>query len=64
MQLEFIFRVFRGEGNETRRAEVELGFLGRKQPAPLHQLEVWEYTPSGVRNEAPAEIDLGAFAAL
>ena len=48
--------------SETRRAEVELGLLGRKQPARLHQLEVWEYAPSGVRDEAPDEMDLGAFA--
>jgi len=52
---------------EARRAEEGVGFLGRTRRAPPHQPGVWGSAvsfPNGVRGEAPAETDFGAFPSL
>jgi len=50
--------------NEARRAESEVGFLGKEQRAPLLQLGVCGSavsSPSGVRDGAPDNLDFVAF---
>jgi len=55
-----------GPKPEALRAETGVGFLGRgRAPSPpARGLESPVSSPSGVRGEAPAEIDFGAFPSL